>query len=272
MTEPQSFGGASAPNIELAQHPGGIRTITINNPGRRNALTRAMCIGLAQAADAVANDPAARVVILRGAGDSAFCSGADIGEFESLRATREQADEFNALIDAAFKGVLDLEVPVIAVIHGYCVGGGMALALMCDLRFMEPSGKIGIPAGKLGIAYSPDWLKRLVDVVGEHAAKRLMFTSELFTADVAARWDFATELVDKQELDATVAEVARRSAALAPLSLRAAKAAIRASTEVRDDDRWEKAHELARLCDESDDYRRGYQAFRDRTQPVFEGK
>lgn len=272
MTETRSFGGTSAPNIELAQQPGGIRTITVNNPGRRNALTRSMCIGLTEAADAVAKDPAARVVILRGAGDTAFCSGADIGEFESLRATREQADEFNALIDATFRGILNLEVPVIAAIHGYCVGGGMALALMCDLRFMEPSGKIGIPAGKLGIAYSPDWLKRLVDVVGEHAAKRLMFSSEFFAADIAARWEFATELIEKQDLDSTVADVARRMAALAPLSLRAAKAAIRASTEVRDEERWETAHELARRCDESDDYRRGYQAFRDRTQPVFEGK
>lgn len=272
MTEIRNFGGTAAPNIQLTQDDGGIRTIIVNNPARRNALTYAMCTGLVEAAEAVSSDPSARVVILRGAGEASFCSGADIGEFETLRATREQADAFNALIDAAFRSILDLDVPVIAAIHGYCVGGGMALALMCDLRFMEPSGRIGIPAGKLGIAYSPHWLKRLVDVVGEHAAKRLMLTAQLFGADHAAQWQFATEVLEKQDLDTTVTQLAASVGELAPLSLKAAKLAIRASTEVSDDARWEEAHKLARLCDESLDYKRGYRAFREGTRPVFEGR
>lgn len=272
MTGITCFGDADAPNIQLTQHHAGVRTITVNNPARRNALTRAMCEGLAEAADAVRRDKSARVVVVRGAGEGAFCSGADIGEFADLRHTRELADAYNTRIEGGMQAVLSLEMPVIAAIQGACVGGGMALALMCDLRFMEPSARIGITAGKLGIAYSPRWIKRLVDVVGEHAANRLMLSAELFDAQTALRWGFATEIVEKRQLDTTVMQLAEHIATLAPLSLRAAKVAIRASKSVGDEGRWDEAQALAHLCDDSLDYQRGHRAFRDGKQPIFEGE
>ena len=257
--------------IHLQQLEPRIARIIIDNQPHRNALTLRMWRELSDVVRTIRADRAIRVVILRGAGTACFSSGADISEFRSLRDDRAGTAEYDAAIEGAMQALRDIEVPVLAQIHGTCVGGGVALALMCDLRYMEDRGGFGIPAGKLGIAYHPDWIKRLTDIVGPAAASEIFFTAEIHPAASAAAWGFANEIVPEGELEERVRAIAERTASLAPMTLRAAKAAILQSIEFDGRRNWDEALRLARACDASNDYRRGVEFYASHRSPRFEG-
>lgn len=252
------------PNVATAR-------IVIRNDRRRNALTLSMWRQLIAACRNLSGDRDVRVVILRGFGGDAFSSGADISEFESLRDDPQGYAAYNEAIAGGMAAVDALPMPVIAQIHGACVGGGMALAAMCDLRFMEEGGRIGIPAGKLGVAYLPDWVKRITDIVGMSAANEIFLTAKTFPVEAAYRWRFANAILPEGALSDHVEAEAARLAALAPLSLKAGKFAVRQSFEFGASRDWDRAWQMCRDCDASDDYRRGYEAFMAGKPARFQG-
>src|SRR5512141_2979082 len=157
----------------LSRKEGGVGTLTFNNPERHNAVSLEMWDAASGILADFAADPAIRVVVLTGAGGKAFVSGADISKFESERSNKEAIDRYNASVDRANTAVYDFPKPTIAMIRGYCIGGGVGLALCCDLRICSDNSKFGVPAAKLGLGYSFPGVKRLTDLVGPSFAKEI---------------------------------------------------------------------------------------------------
>jgi enoyl-CoA hydratase len=249
----------------------GVGFVIFDHEARRNAITTEMWDAIPPIAQKLDADPEVRVVILRGAGDVAFVSGADISEFEQQRSgdSAQAYDERNGLAFAALSGI---RKPVIALIHGFCVGGGCALALTADLRFCAEDGVFAIPAARLGLGYGAAGLKSLVDTVGLPAAKEIFFTARRFDAEEARALGLVNRVLPKAELDDFVIETARSIAANAPLTLASAKlvlSQISGGPNARDDDA--VAASIAR-CYASNDYSEGVQAFLAKRKPRFTGR
>ncbi|MCF3639809.1 enoyl-CoA hydratase-related protein [Rhizobium sp. TRM95111] len=244
-----------------------VARLIIDNPAHRNAVTLAMWGELSSHCAALADSPA-RVVILRGAGETAFSTGADLWEFQTQRNDPAAVARYDAAISAAMAAVRDLPMPVIAQLSGLCVGGGLALAAMADLRIAGADCRFGIPAGKLGIAYRRDWIDRIAGLTGTAPVTEMLLTAAMVPADVALRWGLINRLCPALELAATVEDDARRMSALAPLSLRATKAALAARAGHGTP---AEADRMVVACDLSQDYQRGIDAFRSGVVPQFEG-
>src|SRR5689334_2110204 len=210
--------------------PGAVRTekkdhvghIVFDYPERRNAITLDMWLEIPNAARRLEEDPEVRVVVLRGAGDVAFISGADISEFAQMRAG-DNAARYNAANERAFEALLGMNKPVIASIHGFCVGGGVAIALTADMRYAADDAVFAIPAARLGLGYPASGIETLVSVVGASAAKEFFFTAKRFDAREALARRLLNEVRPKAELDAFVAETASAIARNAPLTVRSGK-------------------------------------------------
>jgi enoyl-CoA hydratase/carnithine racemase len=217
------------------------------------------------AADAV------RVVILRGEGDVAFVSGADISQFEQTR-VGDASKDYDAGNARAFLALATLEKPVIAMIHGFCVGGGCAIALNADLRYAADDAVFAIPAAKLGLGYAMLGIQTLIDVVGPSFAKEIFFTARRFDASEALRMGLVNAVLPKAELEAHVRRVAEEIAANAPLTLRAVKRAVVELAKDPERRDAEAVAELVRRCFESDDYKEGIRAFLEKRRPRFQGR
>ncbi|EFL87549.1 enoyl-CoA hydratase [Ahrensia sp. R2A130] len=253
----------------LATCDGPVGRIIFNNPDRMNAMVLAMWDGLKQALDAFAADDTIRVVVLAGAGDRAFVSGADITEFDALRSTAEGVRDYNARSEAADAALVNFPKPTIAEIKGYCVGGGMGLAIACDIRICADDTCMGITAGKLGLGYGYDGVQKLVSVLGPSVAGEILYTAKLFTADEAFSKGMVNEVVARADLADTVAELAGRIAQNAPLTVEAAKATIRAITLSGSGNGREDIDALTAACFASEDYAEGRKAFAEKRKPVF---
>ena len=259
------------PGTVRTQIEGPVGTLVFDHPERRNAISADMWTQIPVAAEAVASDPSVRVVVLRGAGETAFVSGADISEFESQRSDPETGGSYDSGSARAFGALASIEKPVIALIHGFCIGGGLAVALCADLRYGADDSRLGIPAARLGLGYGMAGLDTLSKVVGYSSAKEIMFTARRYSADEALRMGLLNAVVPKAELDGFVAARAAEIAANAPLTVRAAKLALRElekDAERRDPQRVSAA---IRACYRSDDYREGVRAFLDKRRPEFRG-
>ncbi|HET7035780.1 MAG TPA: enoyl-CoA hydratase-related protein [Thermomicrobiaceae bacterium] len=205
---------------------GAIGLITLNRPERHNALNLAMWQELAAGVRALGADPATRVIVLRGAGEKAFASGADLHELATFRQTPEGAAAFHDAVEAAFAALAAVEQPVIAMIHGYCIGGGCELAVACDLRVADERARFGIPATKLGIVLGVDELRRLANLVGLAVAKEILFTSRHLDAGEALGAGLVNQVVPAAELEETVFGLARQIAANDPSAVAAAKSLL----------------------------------------------
>lgn len=236
---------------------GGVAWLTFDNVTRRNALTIAMCHSLLAELDRIERDPEVHVVVLGGAGDEAFMSGADISEQDDPAAPEAIAALYAALA-AATK-------PLIAMVHGFCLGGGLATALEADLRIAAEGSLFGIPAARLGVGYPYDGVQRLVALVGPAVAADILYTGRRMTAEEALRAGLVQELHPRDALQARVAGVAATIAGNAPLTVRAAKAAIRG----RDP---EEVARLVAACRASEDLAEGRRAFFERRPPRFHGR
>lgn len=258
-------------NLLLARKQGGIGWVTLNNPAKRNAITIAMWEAMAAAFADFAADPAVRLVVLHGAGQRSFAAGADIGEMERLR-MEGRAAEYAVRIAASRAGMERMDKPLIAMIQGYCVGGGLALALRADLRIASSDSVFGVPAAKLGIAYGTVNMERLTALVGPAFAKEMMFTGDNVSAEIALARGLVNRVVAPAALEAEVAALAARIARNAPLSLRASKHTIDqiSGHPARRDDAL--IAELGRRCAESEDISEGQRAFREKRPPVFSGR
>ena len=249
----------------------GVLHITIDNQARMNAFTAAMWDRLPLLIqDAETNDQV-RVIVLRGAGEKAFSAGADISEFEQNR-TAESAAAYDKSNNVAFETLAKSAKPTIAMINGFCLGGGLEVALCCDLRVAASVSQFSVPAAKLGIGYNARWLRPMLGVVSAARAKEMLFTGRRFSASEASAMGLVNTVVQPHELEAATLRLASEIAENAPLSILAAKRCVDALSE--NPALTDLAHldTLVDACFASADYVEGRRAFMAKRKPVFRGK
>lgn len=256
----------------LAETEDGIGLLTFNQPDKRNAMSVEMWDALADILNAWREDDAVRVVVLTGAGHKAFVSGADISQFERIRGDAEARRTYDRLTQAGRAALAGFPKPLIARIRGYCLGGGLGIAMQADLRIAGEDSEFGIPAARLGIAYGLEATRRLVSLVGPAHARMLLLTGARIGAAEAARIGLVNRVVPDEDLSDTVVDIARTIADNAPLSVRAAKLIVEQAT--RDPDRRDAAAVEAAVaaCFDSEDYREGRTAFLEKRAPRFTGR
>ena len=250
----------------------GVGVVTFNNPGKRNAMSLDMWEGLGHALTDLCDDEDVRVVILVGAGDKAFVSGADISQFEKTRHNAAASEEYSRRSAAQRALLADYPKPTISCIRGFCLGGGMQIAMLTDIRIAAKDSQFGIPAAKLGIAYGYDGLRHLVSLVGPSWARLIMYTGMKIDSAEALRIGLVDRVVPNGELwDATM-EIARTISGNAPLAIQAAKitiAQVLKDPAARDMDAIKK---IGSACMDSEDFREGRQAFMEKRKPKFKGR
>lgn len=261
----------STPKI-IAEITDGIGWLTFNQPEKRNAMSLEMWQGMGEVLDVFAADDTVRVVVMQGAGGRAFISGADISQFEQHRNSAEASDRYNAIAGGARAKLAALTKPVIAKIEGFCIGGGLAVAMGADYRIASSNSEFGVPAARLSIIYPFEGIKALQALVGPGNAKKILFTGYRYPAPDAMRMGLIEEMTTPEDLDAVVLKHATTIAANAPLSIAGSKETIR---ELAKD---EAERDVARIVKmgadamDSEDYAEGRRAFMEKRKPVFRGK
>ena len=249
----------------------GVGWMSFNNPARHNAISLDMWEAALKIMAAFTADPSVRVMVLAGEGGKAFASGADISKFKDERQEAAALAHYQATTQQAYKALLNMQIPTIAMVRGYCIGGGTAVAVCCDIRICTENARFGIPAAKLGLGYGYSRAKPLVDLIGPAYAKEMFFTGRQFDAREAERIGLVNRVVADDALKSTVEELARTIAQNAPLTVRCAKQVV---GEVLKDarDRDPAATDRAVLaCFESNDYEEGQAAFMEKRKPRFSG-
>jgi enoyl-CoA hydratase/carnithine racemase len=247
---------------------GGVGWIVFDNQERRNALSLEMALAVAEAIEAFEADWGVRVIALRGAGEKAFMSGADIVE----QGDADRAASYTAASLRMLDAAESASKPVVAVIHGYCLGGGVTLALKADVRVAADTSSFGIPAALLGVGYPFREVERLVSTVGPGPASDLLFSARRLTADEALQVGLVQYVHPDGELDARAGEYLTRIAGNAPLTIRAAKAAIRETRRAPADQDVDSVQRLIDACWASEDYAEGQRAFAEKRPPRFDGR
>ncbi len=250
----------------------GIGWMTFNNPDRRNAMKLEMNHAVVQILETFDASDEVRVVVMRGTGDQAFVSGADISEFDQHRSTPEGRANFEKAWAGADRAFATLQKPLIAMIRGFCIGGGLATALQADLRVCAHDSQFGIPAARLGLGYAFGGIKKLTHIVGPTMAAEIMLTARKFKADEALAMGLVNRVVAADDVLATVTELASTIAGNAPLTVQAAKAAVRETFKDPDRQDNERMAALVEACFKSDDYEEGRTAFMQKRRPDFRGR
>lgn len=256
----------------LAKKEDGVGWLTFNTPERRNAVSLEMWAMMGDILEDFDRDPAVRVVVLTGAGDKAFVAGADISKFETERNTPEQVQHYEKVSARANRALAELSKPSIAMIRGFCVGGGVGIAVTCDMRICETGSEFAIPAARLGLGYGFPNLSKLVPLVGPQFAKELFFTARCFDAKEAAAMGLVNRVVPKDELEAYVRNYARTIAENAPLTVTSVKRIIDETLKDPDKRDLDECARLVKACFDSQDYIEGRTAFMEKRKPRFQGR
>lgn len=246
--------------------------IRFNNPARHNALSVDMWGAVPALLQQAEADERVRIVVFSGAGEKAFVSGADISQFEDQRAAREAVTHYEALAEDALMAIYRCAKPTLACIRGWCIGGGVNVAISCDIRIAASDAVFSIPAARLGLGYRYSALKNLVDLIGVGAAKDLFFTARRIDAAEAHRLGLVTRTAAPEALAALLAEYTGALADNAPLTVMAGKSIIGEILKPSPDLDAERCRALIRGCFESEDYAEGRRAFMAKRKPRFTGR
>jgi enoyl-CoA hydratase/carnithine racemase len=263
-----SFAGGKM----LAARDGGVGLVTFNQPEKRNAMSMEMWLGLGEILDEFAADDTISAVVLAGAGDKAFVSGADISQFEKNRSNADAQKEYDRITGIGREKFHAFPKPIIAKIRGFCMGGGLAIAMATDLRIGTPDSQYGIPAARLSIAYAADSIKRLIDLVGPAHARMILYTARRIDGKEAERIGLINQCVPVDALDETVMGIARTIAENAPLSVRASKLTINEMLKDESARDMEAIRKIGEVCFNSADYKEGRTAFMEKRAPRFVGR
>ncbi len=255
----------------IASKENGIGWMTFNNPARRNATSLEMWQAIEIILSDFEADDSVRVVVMQGAGDKAFVSGADISEFKEKRNNAEAAAEYTRISESARSKLANFPKPLIAMIRGYCLGGGLATAMCADMRFATEDAQFGVPAARLGIAYGFEGLRKLVSLVGPAMANEIMFTARRLNAEEAASAGLINRVIPAAELEDTVSKLALTIGRNAPLSINASKVTIKEILKDADDRDMGRLEQITKTCFDSADYKEGREAFMEKREPVFTG-
>jgi enoyl-CoA hydratase/carnithine racemase len=245
--------------------------IVFDQPAKMNAINGAMWRALPAAVARFDRNPEVRCIALRGSGTEAFAAGADISEFEQLRDGQAAVGEYDGLLDQALHAIQDSRKPSVAMIHGFCMGGGLELALACDLRYCSSSAQFAIPAAKLGLAYNVEGHKRLLETVGHARAREIMFLGRRYGADEALAMGLVQRVLPDAELEAYVDGVIATLVENAPLAIANSKTILEEYVKSAGAPDAARMSEAMRRCAESEDYKEGRRAFMEKRKPRFSG-
>jgi enoyl-CoA hydratase len=263
-------GISPTPRI-LAQAEGAIGWMVFNNAEKRNALSLDMWAAIPAILDRFERDHDIRVVVLRGVGEEAFISGADVSEFEKVRASPEQIAHYDKISETAVARIQSCPKPTIAMIHGFCIGGGLGVALSCDLRLAADSGRFGIPAARLGVSYRWSDIKKLMDLIGPADTKEIFYTARHFSASEAKEMGLVNRVLPVAELEAYARDYCAKIAENAPLTIAATKGVIAELLKPASEIDRARCEALVKQCFASADYIEGRRAFVEKRKPVFKG-
>jgi len=267
MTETPLAGGQILTRVE-----GPTRWLTFNQPEKHNAVSLEMSEAACEVIDAFAGNIDERVLVVEGAGDKAFVSGADISEFDKKRNNAETSDEYGRLFFKMFEALRDVEKPTIAMIQGYCFGGGVAIATCCDIRLCANDALFAVPAARLGVGYRAEFVKMLLDIVGPAKAKEILYAVRRFSAAEAFGMGLVNQVTSASELPKLVADYTTSIGENAPLSLRAAKIIVNELLKDKSVRNTPKTKQVIDDCADSEDFRNARRAFMNKEKPIFTGR
>lgn len=256
----------------LFEKKNGIGWITFNNPARHNAVSFEMWQALPVILKNFVDDPEIRIIVLKGAGEKAFVAGADISQFKEKRSSEDAVQAYNKAADDAGKALQECPKPTIAMVRGYCIGGGTAIAVNCDMRIAADDAKFGVPAGKLGLGYRFVGIKRLADVVGPSFTAEIFFTARQFNAQEALQMNLVNRVVPAAELEKFTTDYATTIANNAPLTLASVKASLVEYGKEPASRDMARLQQMVDACYKSEDYKEGQAAFSEKRKPVFKGR
>lgn len=254
----------------IAEVDGPIGWMTFNKPARRNAVSLDMWEAIPAILDRFEQDPAVRVIVLKGAGDQAFVSGADISQFEKVRSSQESNAHYEAVSGEASRRLIACPKPTIAMIRGFCIGGGLAIAIGCYIRIASEGARFGIPAARLGLGYGASGVKKLMELVGPSFTKEIFFTARHFAAAEAKEMGLVNRVVGDAALEDYTREYCATIGANAPLTMHALKRTVGELVRAEKAD-LEASERLVKACFDSEDYVEGRRAFMEKRLPVFRG-
>ena len=256
----------------IVRHEAPLGWLVLNRPQVRNALNLKTWQRIAEGVAELASDDSVRVIIMRGSTDQAFIAGADISEFPAMRSDAEQARAYRDAPNRAIAALVECHKPVVAMISGVCIGGGVQVALSCDIRIAARGTRFGVPAARLGLAYPLEGVNALSNIVGPANARDILLSARLFDAEEALHMGLVNRLVDPQKLEENVRDYCLKMATNAPLTMAAAKVAIRESLRDPAERDSKAVSAMVARCFDSDDYREGVRAFLEKRRPTFAGR
>jgi len=256
----------------IVEKRGAVGWIVFNQPAKRNAINGAMWRGIPRAMAQYDADPDVRCVAFRGAGTEAFASGADISEFDEIRAQKSSVAEYDGLLDQVLHSIQDSRKPSVAMIYGFCMGGGLEVALACDLRYCGRSAQFGIPAAKLGLAYNVEGHKRLIETVGHARAREIMFLGRRYDAEEGFAMGLVNQVFHDTELESAVGGIITQLCENAPLSIANSKTIIEEYAKASGAPDEANMTAAIERCAKSGDYQEGRRAFMEKRKPSFKGK